>query len=316
VICRDIYVVAVGTQIWSCLNTWMDTKAATASIGPVQGIASIGGIAGGMLANAVAQRSIPPRWVIPIAPAVSLAMVGALMEFCFQQSEPAPPKKKVLPSSLGSKLALFRRSVTLRVLFGLVVLQEVVGASISLAYYIALADATAQQANPEQAQQAYSGYVYAAMNSSAATLLFVVASPILTRWGSNAILAAVASINAMALVYAYMFPGLWALAVAYVVFKALAYSLASSAMQMCYVPMQFEEQFHAKSIIDIFGYRLGKGVSAVITMTLASAGSFGVGDDSTRKLKLLSGLALVGCAMWCTVATMCLPHTKAIAKSD
>jgi AAA family ATP:ADP antiporter len=55
-------------------------------------------------------------------------------------------------------------------------------------------------------------------------------------------------------------------------FKAFDYSIFRAAKEILYVPLSFDERYRAKEIIDVFGYRTGKGASSVVIVVLQNAG--------------------------------------------
>ena len=64
-----------------------------------------------------------------------------------------------------------------------------------------------------------------------------------------------------------MAPSLRSGATAFLLFKALDYSLFRAAKEILYIPLSFDARYRAKQVIDSFGYRFAKGGSAgVITL--------------------------------------------------
>ena len=61
-------------------------------------------------------------------------------------------------------------------------------------------------------------------------------------------------------------------ALAYFLFKAFDYSIFRAAKELLYVPLGFDERYRAKEVIDVFGYRTGKGGSSVMIVLLQKAG--------------------------------------------
>ena len=62
-------------------------------------------------------------------------------------------------------------------------------------------------------------------------------------------------------------PSLRSGAIAFLLFKALDYSLFRAAKEILYIPLSFDARYRAKQVIDSFGYRFAKGGSAgVITV--------------------------------------------------
>jgi hypothetical protein len=57
-------------------------------------------------------------------------------------------------------------------------------------------------------------------------------------------------------------PTLTVAAGAFLLFKAIDYSIFRASKEMLYIPMNYDARFRAKELIDSFGYRAGKGVAS------------------------------------------------------
>ena len=68
-------------------------------------------------------------------------------------------------------------------------------------------------------------------------------------------------------------PGLLTASIAFLVFKSVDYSLFRAAKELLYVPLPFDARFRAKELIDVFGYRFGKGSSSLGVGLLFRLGS-------------------------------------------
>jgi AAA family ATP:ADP antiporter len=55
--------------------------------------------------------------------------------------------------------------------------------------------------------------------------------------------------------------------------KALDYSLFRASKEMLYIPLKYEEKTAGKTFVDIFAYRLSKGVASLGVMALGAAGA-------------------------------------------
>lgn len=69
-------------------------------------------------------------------------------------------------------------------------------------------------------------------------------------------------------------PSLLTGGLAYLIFKALDYSVFRAGKEIFYIPLSFDSRYRAKEVIDAFGYRASKGISAglssIATMILKS----------------------------------------------
>ena len=79
-------------------------------------------------------------------------------------------------------------------------------------------------------------------------------------------------IHLVAISAAIIEPSVFTVGLAYFLFKAFDYSIFRAAKEILYVPLGFDERYRAKEVIDVFGYRTGKGGSSVIIVLLQKAG--------------------------------------------
>ena len=59
---------------------------------------------------------------------------------------------------------------------------------------------------------------------------------------------------------------------AFFLFKAFDYSIFRAAKELLYIPLNFDERYRAKYVIDVFVYRTGKGGSSVVIVLLQKIG--------------------------------------------
>ncbi len=67
-------------------------------------------------------------------------------------------------------------------------------------------------------------------------------------------------------------PSVFTVGLAFLLFKAFDYSIFRAAKEVLYVPLSYDERYRAKEIIDVFGYRTGKGASSVVIVAMQRAG--------------------------------------------
>ncbi|MGB9595881.1 MAG: Npt1/Npt2 family nucleotide transporter, partial [Candidatus Poribacteria bacterium] len=105
-------------------------------------------------------------------------------------------------------------------------------------------------------------------------------------------------------------PSLFTGGLAYLVFKAFDYSIFRAGKEIFYMPLSFDSRYRAKEVIDAFGYRASKGISAGLTsLATAVADFFGY--------VLLSAVypitAFVSAVLWLvTVTSVVRQHDKMI----
>ena len=68
--------------------------------------------------------------------------------------------------------------------------------------------------------------------------------------------------------YLWRSPTLFSAGMAYMVFKVIDYSTFRAAKELLYIPLSFASRYRAKELIDVFGYRFGKGGISLIVILL------------------------------------------------
>ena len=73
---REVYVCLIGSHIWAHFNTWLNERATARMLGPVEGVAAIGGTLGGLaVAHLRVGEAVHPSTVCAWAAAISLSAV-------------------------------------------------------------------------------------------------------------------------------------------------------------------------------------------------------------------------------------------------
>lgn len=271
---REVYIVLLLEQLWSFINSSLSVDEAKPRTGLLMGIGSIGAVLGGELVHQTAEAWGTPQLllagaitVVPTAWALSVGFrkVG---EPKVEPSAVSTPKDGGLRSDLG--LPDFFRNPLLWKLLLLVVLTQVLSAVLTIRFQEALSLGIVG----DDAQTAYQGRFYAMVNSAAMAGQFVL-TPLLLgkgrlRWiffGIPLVHLLTTSSSAVA------GPALWTASAALLIFKALDYSLWKGAKELLYIPLSFDVRYRAKEVIDVFGYRFGKGGMSAVLAVAQSAGA-------------------------------------------
>jgi len=252
---REAYIVVVIEQYWSFINSTLREGEAKKLNGPICGVGSLGAIAGGLMVGQLAK---------PIGTEALLLLAAASLlpaAFCSDLSyrlggEPAPSERERGRKSLA--LSLFRDSSYLRRLGLLVVLTQVISTMFGLRFFALL-----QPARPVMdVRTAYLGNFYAMVNLSAGILQFVAAPILLSYISLKFIHPGIPIVHVVTAAALILRPSLFTGALAYLVFKALDYSIFRAGKEIFYMPLSFDSRYRAKEVIDSFGYRASKGGAA------------------------------------------------------
>lgn len=261
---REAYVVLLIEQYWAFLNSTLKENEAKRVNGPIAGWASLGAIGAGFAVGALAAPIGTPGLLLFAA---ALMLPGALLSdwgyrLC---GEPQHPPKKT--HTVGG-LKLFRSSRLLVVLFALIVITQVYSTFVGLNFQSAL-----QEAIPTRdAQTAFSGKFFGVVNVVAALGQFVLAPWLMGLLPVYVIHWTIPLIHIVCLGSYLLFPGLHTAGLTYLAFKSLDYSIFRASKEVLYIPLSFDARFRAKKIIDLFGYRFGKGGTSLVIVVLQRAG--------------------------------------------
>jgi ATP:ADP antiporter, AAA family len=272
ILIREAYAVLVIEQYWSFLNSTLDEPTARRLNGPVTGISSLGGVLGGFLVATFGHAVSPQAWLlwglVPFVPCLFFAEVGYRIGGEPKKPSAAVPKPKLEPNGKRIALAgvghrfsstvglqLFKQHPLLVLLFGVILCTQVAATALDI-HFQTLLQIQIPDAN---AQTAFSGRVFMWLNAASFGIQFLVA-PLWMRWFSlRSVQICIPILNLCVIGYCWNSPTLFTAGAAFLVFKAMDYSIFRASKEMLYIPFSFDVRYRAKEVIDAFGYRFGKG---------------------------------------------------------
>lgn len=300
---REAYVVLLIEQYWSYLTSILSEPSAKRLNGAITGWASLGAIAGAWLVHVLAQPLGTPALLLLSA---AVLLPGALVSDMAYARLPDPDreaKDEVAPTRDSLRLSLIGRSRILFWLFAMIIVAQIAGTALTLQFEVTL-----QNSIPDRdAQTAFSGAFYAWLNTAAAVLQFALAPLLLRFLPLFLILLLLPLLNFSVTLWAAWVPSLTSVGAAYLVFKAFDYSIFRATKEVLYIPLSFDARFRAKEVIDVFGYRFGKGAPSVV---IAALQKVGVVFDG-----VYPWIATVAAAIWFAVAGM-IGRARRLSSSD
>jgi AAA family ATP:ADP antiporter len=263
-IVKEFYIVLLIEQCWSYINSSLSGESARRLNGPITGIAGIGGAIGGMMvaqfAEPLGTENLLLVAVFSIIPALLVA------ETAYQlYGEPVAPEK----SSTTMGWSLFKESRILRYLLAIVVASQIVSAVLDLKFQELLSIRFLGETDKETAFQ---GWFFGTLNSCVLVLQFILAPILLSLFSLRLIHIMMPLIHSIAILMAIIEPTVFSVGLAFFLFKAFDYSIFRAAKEIIYIPMSFDTRYRAKEVIDVFGYRTGKGGSSVLIVLAQRAG--------------------------------------------
>jgi len=264
---KELYIVLLIEQYWSYINSSLSSDGAKKLNGPITGIAGIGGAIGGTLVGITA-TSWGTETMLLLA-SLSLIPAALVSNFTYlRYGEPEAPPGEVKSGQMG--WGLFRENKTLAYLLGIVMVSQVVSAVLDLKFQGLLS--LEFSGSPDE-ETAFQGKFWGTLNTSVLVLQFLLVPLLMSFVSLRLIHILMPLIHLTAISIAVISPSVMTVGIAFFLFKAFDYSLFRAAKEVLYVPLGYDERYRAKEIIDVFGYRTGKGVSSVGIVVLQKAGA-------------------------------------------
>ncbi|RKU22614.1 hypothetical protein C6500_03695 [Candidatus Poribacteria bacterium] len=283
---REAYIVIVIEQFWSFVNSVLTTEQAKRINGPFCAVASIGSFLGGTLVSKLA--TVLGTEALLLFTAGSLVPTAFLGILAYKFGGEPKPSAEEAGGRLGhiGVRTLFRSRYL--IFIGLLIIStQIVSTVLDLRFNI-----LAEMERPDtDMRTAFFGSVYGSLGL-AAGILQLVAVPLALRFiALRYIHLTIPIVHFVSSFILTVSPSLRTGTAAYVIFKALDYSLFRAGKELFYMPLSYDSRYRAKQVIDSFGYRFSKGGSAgVIELARLGVGTIaGVAYSIT---------AMVVAALW------------------
>lgn len=296
---KEFYIVLLIEQYWSYINSNLKPEGSKKLNGPITGIAGFGGAAGGLLVGATATT-----WgteAMLLVAAVSVIPAALISHFAYLRfGEPEAPTDQSEKGQMG--WGVIKENRTLAYLLAIVLLTQLVAAVLDFKFQGLL---SVEFAGDPDAETAFQGQFWGTLNSSVIALQFIII-PLLMSWVSlRWVHILMPLIHVTAITVAIIEPTVWTVGIAFFLFKAFDYSLFRAAKEVLYVPLGFDARYRAKELIDVFGYRAGKGGSSEGIVALQGLG--------VSMSAIYLPIAFVVTAIW---LTLIFPLTSHAAKQE
>lgn len=294
---KELYIVLLIEQYWSYINSSLSSDGAKKLNGPITGIAGIGGAIGGTLVGVTA-TSWGTETMLLLA-SVSLIPAALVSNFTYlRYGEPEAPPVNAQSGQMG--WGLFRENKTLAYLLAIVLISQVVSAVLDLKFQGLL---SLEFHGSQDEETAFQGKFWGMLNTSVLVLQFLLVPLLMSFVSLRLIHILMPLIHLSAISIAVISPSIITVGIAFFLFKAFDYSLFRASKEVLYVPLGYDERYRAKELIDVFGYRTGKGVSSVGIVALQKAG--------VAMGTLYLPIALIATAAWLALIFPLTRHAKA-----
>ena len=254
---REAYIVIVIEQFWSFVNSVLTTEQAKRINGPFCAVASLGSYLGGTLVSKWA--TVLGTEVLLLFTAGSLVPTAVLGVMAYRFGGEPKPSEEEAGGRLGHiGIRTLFRSKYLVFIGVLIISTQVVSTVLDLRFNL-----LAELERPDKDMRtAFYGSVYGNLGLAAGILQLVVVPLALRFVALRYIHLTIPIVHFVSSLILTLSPSLRTGTAAYVIFKALDYSVFRAGKELFYMPLSYDSRYRAKQVIDSFGYRFSKGGSA------------------------------------------------------
>lgn len=260
---KDIYILLMFKQLWSLIHSTIATSHAKYLYGILFAMGTLGSVLGSLVPGFFAV------WVGSKSLFFLTLPIYSLMLWSYKKAFEISP---ISGGSFESRsrgetkegFSLVFRSPYLMAVLLIVVFMQISAGLIEFHFNTYLEGAIV---DPDLRTQ-YMGRLSSIMNTLSGVLqlggaFFMV--QMLGIRGSHLMIPMTLLINSIANA---VFPSFAVLTFSFVVLKGIDYSLFGVVREMLYIPMQFDEKFQAKAVIDVFAYRSSKALVSLMILLL------------------------------------------------
>ena len=256
---REAYIVIVIEQFWSFVNSVLTTEQAKRINGPFCAVASLGSFLGGTLVSKLATVLGTEALLLFTAGSLVPTAVFGVMAYRFG-GEPKPSEEEAGGRLGHIGIKTFFRSKYLVFIGVLIISTQVVSTVLDLRFNL-----LAELERPDKDMRtAFYGAVYGNLGLAAGILQLVVVPLALRFIALRYIHLSIPIVHFVSSLILTLSPSLRTGTAAYVIFKALDYSIFRAGKELFYMPLSYDSRYRAKQVIDSFGYRFSKGGSASV----------------------------------------------------
>lgn len=260
---KDIYILLMFKQLWSLIHTTVDTTKNRYIYSFLFGVGGFGSILGSMFPSFLAVRIGSNMLFFFALPIYLFLMISYWATY--KRSYITQPS--TFSSSSWKGFSLIGKSRYLACLLGIVIFMQMSVALTDFQFNTLL-----EKAMPTVDLKAqYYGETMALVNSIAIFFQLVGTAILIKVLGvrfSHMIVPLALGCNAFLFL---LFPTFGIVSYSFITIKIFDFSLFTMIREMLYSPLQKEEKFHAKSVIDVFAYRSAKALSSLVIIAVPFA---------------------------------------------
>ncbi|MDE3045622.1 MAG: hypothetical protein KGJ02_03145 [Verrucomicrobiota bacterium] len=285
---KDIYVLLMFKQLWSLIHSTIPSHRAKYLYGAIFGVGTVGSVLGSLIPGFLAVEIGSQQIFYFTVPIYALLLWSYRKAYHYSAlSQTSFPQDLSTDHRPREGFALIFRSRFLLSILLLVILMQV---SVALLEFQFNARLEQNILSPDLRTE-YMGRMVFFMNLISGLFQwigsFLLVHTLGVR-GSHLTIPLLLIINAVGTLFV---PSFGMLSFAFVFIKAVDFSLFGITREMLYIPLQLDEKFRAKAVIDVFAYRTSK---ALVSLCILALQFFATGN----LLFWISGASLGVLILW------------------
>jgi AAA family ATP:ADP antiporter len=259
---KEIYMVVLMETYWSYADIVFSVSTARHTYGLALAISSFGGVLGNLLIGPFAHLV---GTNIALSSLVFFLVLGCFIAYAARFIGDEKPRQKKNAAELGLGIKTLIQSKYLVPLAFLVLIAQIVSAFIDYRFNTML-----QQSYVNiDARTEVLGQIHAIVNVFGIAIQLATSQLLKVIGIGNAFMIIPIILGTFILLFLSL-PKFAIMVAVKISNKALDYSLFRGVKEILYIPLSREEKTQGKGIIDIFMYRLARGLSSLILMVLIS----------------------------------------------
>lgn len=261
---KEIYMVVLMETYWSFADMVFSISTARHTYGVAMAISSLGGVFGNLLVGPFA-KSVGSKWALTSL--VFMLILGFVISYCARHIGDEKPEASKKKTDMGIGLKVLLQSKYLVPLAILVCTVQIVIGLIDYRFNSMLQET---YVNTDMRTEIL-GYLHAAVNVFGISIQ-VFTGPILKIFGIGNTFKTIPFLLAGFMMAFVLLPNFAIMLTVKISSKALDYSLLRGVKEILYIPLTREEKTQGKGLIDIFMYRMARGFSSLLLMSLIALG--------------------------------------------
>lgn len=262
---KDIYILLMLKQLWSMIHSTISANRAKYLYGCIYGMGTIGAIAGSLIPGYLASLFGSERILLLTLPVYLVLLFAYTMAFKRSGVNNTSFEQDLTPNPrAGEAFSLIRRSPVLIGALLLVIFMQVSAGLIEYQFNAHLELNILEK----DLRTAYCGRISSIIGILSLSLQFIGGFLMIRTLGLRGSHFLIPILLCMSALFSLSMPTFAILSFSYVFLKAIDFSLFGLVREMLYIPLQLDEKFRAKAIIDVFAYRTSKAIISLGLLAL------------------------------------------------